>query len=169
MRVAPVGLIFSKKDAFEMGCELAAITHGHPSGYLSAGVLACIISCLIEGMELEDAVNTAMQELATYPGNTECLDILNKAVELAKDNKPLETALRQLGEGWVGEEAIAIAVYCSLVHKNDFRVMDSHSLLAERNFSSHNNACHHSDTPVDIPENAYEKSIKENGLYPRFG
>jgi len=76
---------------------------------------------LIEGMELEDAVITAMQALAAHPGSKECLDLLNKAVELAKDNDPPENALRQLGEGWVGEEAIAIAVYCSLVHKNDFR------------------------------------------------
>lgn len=121
MRVAPVGLMFDKKDAFETGCELAAITHGHPGGYLPAGVHACIISCLIEGMELEDAVSAAVQELAAYPGNKECLDLLNKAVELAKDNNPSENALRQLGGGWVGEEAIAIAVYCSLVHKNDFR------------------------------------------------
>ncbi len=121
MRVAPVGLMFDKKDAFKTGCELAAITHGHPGGYLPAGVHACIISCLIEGMELEDAVSRALQELAAYPGNEECLDLLNKAVELAKDNNPSEDALRQLGEGWVGEEAIAIAVYCSLVHRNDFR------------------------------------------------
>ncbi len=121
MRVAPVGLMFSKKHAFKTGCELAAITHGHPGGYLPAGVHACIISCLIEGMELEDAVISAMQELAAYPRNRECLDLLNKAVELAKDNNPPENALWQLGEGWVGEEAIAIAVYCSLVYKNDFR------------------------------------------------
>lgn len=121
IRVAPVGLMFDKKDAFKTGCELAAITHGHPGGYLPAGVHACIISCLIEGMELEDAVITAVQELAEYSGNKECLDLLNKAVELAKDNNPSEDALRQLGEGWVGEEAIAIAVYCSLVHKKDFR------------------------------------------------
>ena len=26
-----------------------------------------------------------------------------------------------LGRGWIAEEALAIALYCSLVHKNDFK------------------------------------------------
>jgi ADP-ribosylglycohydrolase len=59
MRVAPVGLVFDMREAFAVGCELAAITHGHPYGYLPAGVLACLISCLIAGMEFEGAVRAA--------------------------------------------------------------------------------------------------------------
>lgn len=43
MRVAPIGLIFRGKKAFHMAREAAAITHGHPSGYISAGILASII------------------------------------------------------------------------------------------------------------------------------
>ena len=41
MRVAPLGLFFndSPEDAFKHGSDAAAITHGHPSGYLSAGFL----------------------------------------------------------------------------------------------------------------------------------
>ena len=29
-------------------------------------------------------------------------------------------AIHQLGEGWVGEETLAIAIYCALRHENDF-------------------------------------------------
>ena len=29
-------------------------------------------------------------------------------------------AIHQLGEGWIGEEALAIAVYCALKHEKDF-------------------------------------------------
>lgn len=38
MRVAPVGLFLHKEPeyAFRIGAEIAAITHGHPTGYLSA-------------------------------------------------------------------------------------------------------------------------------------
>jgi ADP-ribosylglycohydrolase len=43
MRAAPVGLLYGKDKAFQIACECAAITHGHPSGYFSAGILACII------------------------------------------------------------------------------------------------------------------------------
>ena len=46
MRVAPVGLFMSRlgaevlpEDAFRLGQEIAALTHGHPTGSLTAGVL----------------------------------------------------------------------------------------------------------------------------------
>lgn len=39
MRVAPVGLFAqSVAESFDLGCELAALTHGHPTGWLT-GVL----------------------------------------------------------------------------------------------------------------------------------
>ena len=38
MRAAPVGLVANEANVFRLGCETAAITHGHPSGYLAAGV-----------------------------------------------------------------------------------------------------------------------------------
>lgn len=44
MRIAHGGLIFDLNNAFKYGCEFAAITHGHPSGYLTAGFLAQTIS-----------------------------------------------------------------------------------------------------------------------------
>ena len=53
MRVAPIGLMYDKKEAFKLGCDCAALTHGHPSGYISGGMLSCIISCIIECMEIE--------------------------------------------------------------------------------------------------------------------
>ncbi len=121
MRVAPVGLFCSRENAFKTGCESAAITHGHPSGYLSAGVLAHLIACIIEGMEIEDAVTASLEELKKHNGHEECSSLLEKAIALSRDNTEPLTALSQLGEGWVGEETIAIAVYCSLKEKNDFK------------------------------------------------
>jgi ADP-ribosylglycohydrolase len=44
MRAAPIGLVArDEQAAFTLGCEAAAITHGHPSGYYSAGCFAAII------------------------------------------------------------------------------------------------------------------------------
>lgn len=40
---------------------------------------------------------------------------------LAKTSLAEYEAIRQLGEGWVGEEALAIAVYCCLKHSDDLR------------------------------------------------
>lgn len=46
MRMAPVGLMFpgDRDSAFGNGSELAAITHGHPAGYLAAGFFASLIA-----------------------------------------------------------------------------------------------------------------------------
>lgn len=51
MRIAPVGLLFHQdpEQAFKTGAELAAMTHGHPSGYLSAGFLAGLIAFINNG------------------------------------------------------------------------------------------------------------------------
>ena len=57
MRVAPIGLAARDEEAaFALGCEAAAITHGHPSGYYSAGCFAAVIQSLTEGRTLPDAV-----------------------------------------------------------------------------------------------------------------
>jgi ADP-ribosylglycohydrolase len=121
MRVAPVGLFYSREKAFRIACECAALTHGHPSGYLSAGVLAHIIACIIEGLDIEEAVKDALKVLETYDGNEECSIAIRKAVELANGSEEPDTAIKLLGEGWVGEEAIAISIYCALKYKGNFK------------------------------------------------
>lgn len=121
MRSAPVGLVWNRQNSFAYACECAALTHGHPSGYLSAGALAHIIACIIDGLDLGEAVQDALAELSRYPGHGECADLLNLAVILAGEHsRPLD-CIPQLGEGWVGEEALAIAVYCALRFSDDFR------------------------------------------------
>ncbi|WP_456279047.1 ADP-ribosylglycohydrolase family protein [Bacillus sp. AK128] len=121
MRVAPVGLFYPTNNAFKMASDFAALTHGHPSGYLSAGALAYLIANIIDGTELETAVKETLIELQKYKHHEECFNALEKALRLSKRNeKPLE-AITSLGEGWVGEEALAISVYCALKYKNDFK------------------------------------------------
>jgi len=120
MRVAPVGL-FYRDNAFRAGVEFAALTHGHPSGYLSAGAFAHIIAMIIEDQRIEDSVINALNMLERYDNHKDCKESLIKAMALAKDNLPDNEAIRQLGEGWVGEEALSISVYCALKHRDDFR------------------------------------------------
>ncbi len=121
MRAAPAGLFYPKDRAFDMAAQFAAITHGHPSGYLSAGALAYIIASVIEGQNLGAAVNDTLIELKRYDSHDECSHTLLMALELSESNITDMDAISKLGEGWVGEEAIAISVYCALKHKNDFK------------------------------------------------
>lgn len=113
MRAAPAGLI-GYPDPFRLGCETAALTHGHPSGYLSAGALAHAVSRLLAGAELREAVESALPFLRTYARHEECEGLLCRALELSRSGPASPDAVRSLGAGWVGEEALAIGVYCAL-------------------------------------------------------
>ncbi|MGM1053968.1 MAG: ADP-ribosylglycohydrolase family protein [Pseudomonadota bacterium] len=124
MRVAPVGLyLWPVNDAgraFDLACEAAAITHCHPSGILPAGVLAEVILQLLHGETLPKALEVAKAELLNHEKHLETLQFLATAIELVHSDLSPEQAITFLGEGWVAEEALAIAVYCSLVAE-DFR------------------------------------------------
>jgi ADP-ribosylglycohydrolase len=56
MRTAPAGLFYSKEEVFDRAAAFAAIIHGHPLGYYSAGLFALIICNIISGMAILDAV-----------------------------------------------------------------------------------------------------------------
>ena len=118
MRMAPVGLVAN--DPFRLGCELAALTHGHPSGFLAAGCFARLIFGLVHGASLVDALAAARTELETHPDHSEVEEALSAAVAAAAIDLPSPEAVERLGMGWVAEEALAIAVYCALVHQDDF-------------------------------------------------
>jgi ADP-ribosylglycohydrolase len=121
MRVAPAGLFYRKESAFNMAAEFAALTHGHPSGYLSAGALAYLIASIIEGQDIETAVRSMLTELECHDNSEECTQDLKKAVHLSTSNLSDAEAITKLGEGWVGEETLAISVYCVLKYQDDFK------------------------------------------------
>lgn len=116
MRVAPIGCVgLSVPEAFELGARAAAITHGHPTGFLAAGVLAALLTQVVDGVPLVDAVGPAVSELVVCADHAETLASVEAAVSLASDSEPPSTdRVESLGEGWVAEEALAIGLYCAL-------------------------------------------------------
>lgn len=118
MRIAPIGLVARADDAFELGCEVAALTHGHPSGALSAGFLAYLIRRIIEGNSLQNAIIMAKDVLRTHQNHAEVLNALNAAEQYAASRDLNALREGQLGEGWVAEEALGISVYCALLFRN---------------------------------------------------
>ena len=122
MRVAPAGLMYYKnpEKAFEVGARCAALTHGGPDAYLPAGVHSAIIANLINGKGLEESIDNSIEILKGYEGNEGTLHLLEDAKEYAKSDMPTDTAIKLLGEGWHGDEAIAISVYCALKSPEDF-------------------------------------------------
>jgi len=114
MRVAPVGLV-GRGDPFALGCEIAALTHGHPTGQLAAGFLAVVIHELVADKALDAALDAATARLKEADDHEETLAAVEAARAAAAKGAPDAERVEALGEGWVAEEALAIALYCALV------------------------------------------------------
>ncbi len=133
MRVAPIGLYqnrqakreFYMEDVALVAAENAALTHGHELGYMPAAAFAHIINWVtFGGMSIEEAVKDSMaymQELFTGKEHLPTMiAFMEKALRLAKNKKPDIENIKELGEGWVAEETLAIAIYCAVKYANDF-------------------------------------------------
>lgn len=132
MRAAPAGLVESDRGlvelgcgegevdgAFELGVDIAAITHGHPSGYLPAGVVAATVQQLVHGVPLDVALDAARALLPGRARHQETLAALDRARAVAARGPVTPERLEALGGGWVGEEAMAIAVAAALAFQDD--------------------------------------------------
>ena len=128
MRVAPIGLISkSSSSAGLVGAQSCAITHGHRLGIIPGWILSSMIYLITyENYNIIDSIKRSVQELeSSNLFDTESIqivkDIINKAVNLANLNKSDVDNIRTLGEGWVAEEALAIAIYSCVKYQNSFK------------------------------------------------
>ncbi len=130
MRVAPVGLFFKNTDRIShtdmLAAEVSAITHGHELGYIPSACFAHIINLIShdEKITLKNAVLDSISHTEKFFKNYKHIDyftkLMNKAVRLSEKKCSDLDSIHELGEGWVAEETLAIAVYCALKYENDF-------------------------------------------------
>ena len=141
MRVAPVALLgrkFADLTAAEgrdyvvkTGGEVARITHKHPLGWLPAALLTDLLLRILgcEGAVtrpmFERFVNEGLDTLRRlYPDESRDVEALSglcgRALRLVSEDMRDSDAVRCIGEGWVGDEALAIAIYCTARHIGDF-------------------------------------------------
>lgn len=131
MRVAPIGLYFCDKKADNdfvdmFGAEVAAITHGHELGYIPAAALVHIIRAVSENenITLKEAVIESVSAIQRLFSNAHHIEdfteLMKKAITLAFSDVDDLLAIHKLGEGWVAEETLAIAVFCALRYEDDF-------------------------------------------------
>lgn len=139
MRVAPMALLmagywgrggtfYNVQQMDEAGGEVAAVTHKHPLAFLPSAMLTHLIYRVIR-ME-EAKIKTSIADIALetidsicniYKGEYEedkryLANLTRMAVKLAANDKSDAENIRLLGEGWTGEEAWAIALYCVVRH-----------------------------------------------------
>ena len=132
MRVAPIGIYFGGKkskieDVDMIAAESAAITHGHDLGYIPAAALVHIIHLVSHDKDItlleavHDMISTMEELFANARHIIEFTDLMEKAVMLSDSDVADIDAIHMLGEGWVAEETLAIAIYCALKYQNDFK------------------------------------------------
>jgi ADP-ribosylglycohydrolase len=116
MRVAPVAFVVdSAAEAWELGCATAALTHGHRNGWASAGALAVMLWEIDQGADLPAAVQAGRAVASADPQGADVAGWIDAAVRLAEGQVD-GAAIDNFGAGWVGEEALGIAVACALAH-----------------------------------------------------
>lgn len=130
MRIAPLGLMYHQINTLRLDSEaaqIAAITHGNSLGYMPAAILTHIINRIVfpkEKLALKEivveAMNRAMEVFAGDEHLNELADIVDLAISLSENGESDRDNIRKIGEGWVAEETLAIAIYCSLRHQDDF-------------------------------------------------
>ncbi len=130
MRVAPVGLYsfdnnLKDEEMDWLGAEISALTHGHELGYIPAATLTHIVRLIShEDCSIEYAVKSAIKMTRKIFKKAKDLPyflrLMNKAIALSRQDILDLDAIHILGEGWVAEETLAIAVYCALKYPNNF-------------------------------------------------
>ena len=136
MRIAPIPLyaaVDNRMDVLEadrLAGDAAEITHQHPLGYIPAALMSHIIyrlamdenptregliEYILEGMEkLGDLFPQHHQE------DLEMIGMARVAIDLSANDRSDLQNIGALGGGWVGDEALAIALYCTIRHFNNF-------------------------------------------------
>ena len=137
MRVAPVGLYgaahdWSPADTARLAGELAELTHLHPLSTYSSATLVVIVQLCASS---EDAVDKEMFKgivdkslkivSDVYGADAAAMDefrkIVGNAMSLEDDpQSDWQIIEDRIGEGWVAEETLAIALFSTLRHVDDF-------------------------------------------------
>lgn len=129
IRSAPFGFINKPSGFFEIHehsfCESfsnSQLTHDHMLSKLSCGTFAMILSLVsCEYMNINNATRLAIEYLHSLrtpeyiDGAIYLADLLDTAIYLANNDDPFP--YDYLGEGWVAEECLALAIYSALVYE----------------------------------------------------
>ncbi|MBW2986716.1 ADP-ribosylglycohydrolase family protein [Candidatus Woesearchaeota archaeon] len=120
MRTAPIGLMFADdlSTLTEVAHYSSKCTHAHPTG-IAAGIATAYLTALA----LKDIDHNAwIDNLLEFPSLKENEEFTDK-IRQVKQVLPYEDhfqALKELGDGWVGEQAVALALYCVLKNPQDY-------------------------------------------------
>lgn len=135
-RSAPTGFAPTAEMAYELGCQFAALTHGGPGGWISAGAYSMLVHLLtVQGRRMQSAVDQVIGR--TLRDDTDTAHGLSQAVVLAREGAHVEY-IERLGQGWIGPEALSIGVYCAMARPKPDQFADAVRLAT--NHSGHSDS-----------------------------
>lgn len=120
MRSAPFGLVphwvWPSDWQLDSAAQAVGYTHGHSTGQMASGALAVLIGAIMRGHDLPRAIDEVESQLRARHGYAEVYQAIKQATEVARRG-PGPEHIESLGGGWVAEEALAMAIYSSLVYQ----------------------------------------------------
>jgi len=119
MRVSSIGYLYQNDPVrlHEVAAASAMITHRHPTAIASAVGAAFAVKLALDGAPVGRLLHDVHE--ATNGISDEFSDTLLRVGQvggLADE----EGAMRHIGAGWVGDQAVALALYCVIRYPNDF-------------------------------------------------
>lgn len=124
MRMSPYAFVgqFIQEIVHNTKREAQSI-HFHYLGWKPAVILNSILFRITEEkLSLREICELSVNEI-DIKENKEAIylkELLNKAIEYSKTIDDDKVAIKLLGKGFTGDEALAIAIYCALKHQADF-------------------------------------------------
>lgn len=143
MRIAPIGIFYATNSeqfikhnsqctidlCAKVAADTARITHRNDMSTLASVFVALVIfECMrthvIDRLTFRSIIATALNKtLSALPERAKSdkfVAIIQKALDLAGSTLSDYEAIPKLGEGWVAEETVAIALFCVMRHIRDF-------------------------------------------------
>ena len=119
MRVAPIGYLYQHDlpRLREVAAATALPTHRHPAAELGAVAGAYLVKLALDRVSPGDFLECLKDETL---GLVTDFDQAFRRLEQALEMSDPEAAMRHIGEGWVAEEAVLVALYCFLQHPQDY-------------------------------------------------
>jgi len=120
MRTAPVGFYYAGFPVLlrEVSRMIAATTHGHATAWAASTVVSVCVREALDDTDPAFWIDRSIQFLS----GTSCGEVIDALREVpdAVRARTDEEAMASLGEGWVAEEAVAMALTALLRHRDDF-------------------------------------------------
>lgn len=119
MRVAPIGYLYQHDEPrfYDVAKASGVITHGHPAAVAASIAAAYAVKLALDGVPLHEY----LPRIAEFvDGVSDEFDQALRRVGQVGAWTDTYAAIKHIGEGWVGEEAVALALFCVIQHPDDY-------------------------------------------------